>query len=119
MSEPTLAIFNRHAPIHIYTDASIDGMGAILKQPQTDGSEKPVAYFSKHFSITEKRKKAIYLECTAIKEAVRRWQYWLMGNHFKIFTDHKPLANMNVKVRTDEELGDITSYLSQFDFEII
>ena len=42
-----------------------------------------------------------------------------MGNHFKIFTDHKPLANMNVKVRTDEEIGDITSYSSQFDFEII
>lgn len=26
---------------------------------------------------------------------------------------------MNVKVRIDEDLGDITNYLSQFDFEII
>ena len=49
MSEPTLAIFNRKAPIHIYTDASLEGMGAIIKQPQIDGSEKPVAYSSKKF----------------------------------------------------------------------
>ena len=26
---------------------------------------------------------------------------------------------MNIKARTDEELGDLTYYLSQFDFEII
>ena len=119
MSAPTLAIFNRDFPIYIYSDASLEGMGAILKQPQPDGSIKPVAYFSKRFPVTQKNKKAIYLECIAIKEAIKRWQYWLLGNHFKVFTDHKPLAKMNVKVRTDEELGDLTSYLSQFDFEII
>ncbi|KAL7299361.1 hypothetical protein TKK_0007931 [Trichogramma kaykai] len=26
---------------------------------------------------------------------------------------------MNIKARTDEELGDLTYYLSQYDFEII
>lgn len=35
-----------------------------------------------------------------------------------VFSDHKPLENLNVKVRTDEELGDLTNYLSQFDFSI-
>lgn len=34
-------------------------------------------------------------------------------------TDHKPLENLNLKSRTDEELGDLTNYRVQFDFKII
>ncbi|KAK6616789.1 hypothetical protein RUM43_015080 [Polyplax serrata] len=33
-------------------------------------------------------------------------------------SDHKPLEQLNLKSRTDEELGDIVYYLSQFDFTI-
>jgi len=36
-STPVLAIFDSTAPIHIYTDASIEDVGAVLKQPQEDG----------------------------------------------------------------------------------
>lgn len=118
-SQPTLAIFNRNYPIKIYTDASIEGMGAVLKQTQPNGTDKTVAYFSKKFTEGQKKKKAIYLECIAVREAVKFWQYWLLGNKFEIYTDHKPLQNLNIKSRTDEELGDLTNYLSQFDFRII
>lgn len=37
----------------------------------------------------------------------------------KVFSDHKPLEKLNLKARTDEELGDLTYYLSQFNFEVI
>ncbi len=117
-SAPVLAVFDRDKPIHIYTDASIEGIGAILKQPQEDGFEKPVAYFSKKLNEAQKKKKAVFIECFAIKEAIKYWQYWLLGNKFVVFSDHKPLENLNVKIRTDEELGDLTNYLSQFDFTI-
>lgn len=33
-------------------------------------------------------------------------------------SDHKPLENMNIKARTDEELGDLNYYLPQYDFQI-
>lgn len=117
-TQPVLEIFDRDLPINIYTDASLEGVGAILKQTQCDGKEKPVAYFSKKLNETQKKKKAIYLECLAIKEAVRYWQYWLIGKSFTVYTDHKPLENMNLKARTDEELGDLAYYLSQYDFTI-
>ncbi|KMQ86187.1 retroelement polyprotein [Lasius niger] len=117
-SQPILEIFDQELPINIYTDASLEGVGAILKQTQPNGKEKPVAYFSKKLNEAQKRKKAIYLECLAIKEAVKYWQYWLMGKSFTVYSDHKPLENMNIKSRTDEELGDLTFYLSQYDFKI-
>ena len=91
----------------------------ILKQKQYDGKEKLVAYFSKKLAETQKRKKAIYLECLAIKEAIKYRQHWLIGRYCEIHSDHKPLENMNLKARTDEELGDITHYLSQYNFKII
>ncbi|KAK9886419.1 hypothetical protein WA026_016698 [Henosepilachna vigintioctopunctata] len=117
-SQPVLEIFDKDLPIRIYTDASLNGIGAILKQIQKDGKEKPVGYFSKKLNDTQKRKKAIYLECLAIKEAIKYWQYWLIGRKFTVFSDHKPLENLNIKARTDEELGELTFYLSQYDFNV-
>lgn len=117
-SQPVLEIFDKDLPITIYTDASLNGIGAILKQVQKNGKEKPVAYFSKKLNDTQKRKKAIYLECLAIREAIKYWQYWLIGRKFTVFSDHKPLENLNIKARTDDELGELTFYLSQYDFDI-
>lgn len=117
-SEPILKIFDPKLPISIYTDASIKGVGAVLKQEDKNGVNKPVAYFSKKLTETQKKKKAIYLECLAIKEAVKYWQHWLMGREFTVYSDHKPLENLNIKSRTDEELGDLTYYLSQYNFKI-
>ncbi|KAI4497557.1 hypothetical protein M0802_007327 [Mischocyttarus mexicanus] len=105
-------MFDQNSPINIYTDASLEGVKAILKQTQPDGKETPVAYFSKQLKTAQKRKKAIYLECLAIAEAVRYWQHWLIGKTLTVYSDHKPLENINIKARTDEELDDFTYYLS-------
>ena len=116
---PILTIYDPNLPIKIYTDGSIVGLGAVLKQPQSDGNEKPVAYFSKKLTSAQSKKKAIYLEALAIKEAIKFWQYWLIGRPFEVYSDHKPLKDLNIKARPDEELGDLTYYMSQFDFKVI
>lgn len=54
-SQPVLTIFVPNLPIHIYTDASILGVGAVLKQPQKNNEEKTVAYFSKKLNEVQKR----------------------------------------------------------------
>ncbi|GBP53095.1 hypothetical protein EVAR_43381_1 [Eumeta japonica] len=41
-----------------------------------------------------------------------------MGKEFVIYSDHKPLENLNIKARTDEELGDLMHYLSQYNFKV-
>lgn len=56
-SQPILEIFDQNLPINIYTDASLEGIGAILKQIQPNGKEKPVAYFSKKLNEAQKKKK--------------------------------------------------------------
>lgn len=117
-TQPILEIFDQSLPINIYTDASLEGIGAVLKQIQPNKKEKPVAYFSKKLNEVQKKKKAIYLECLAIKEAIKYWHYWLIGKYFTVYSDHKPLENLNIKSRVDEELGELSYYLSQYNFEI-
>lgn len=95
--KPILTIFDPDLPINIYTDGSIEGIGAILKQPQKNGEEKLCAYFSRKLNNAQKKKKAIYLECLAIKELVKYWQHWLIGKRFTVFTDYKPLEKMYIK----------------------
>lgn len=118
-SVPVLAIFDPTAPIYILTDASIEGVGAVLKQPQENNLLKPVFFFSKKLTTSQRTKKAIYIECLAIKEALLYWQYYLIGKKFVIFTDHKPLENFNIKKSKDPDLIHILNYISQFDFDIV
>ena len=94
---PALAIFDLEAPIFIFTDATVEGVGAILKQPQEDNSLKSVFFFSRKLTDAQKKKKAIFIECLAIKEAILYWQLHLIGKKFIVFTDHRPLENFNIK----------------------
>lgn len=41
-----------------------------------------------------------------------------MGKEFLVCSDHKPLADLNIEARPDEDLGDLTLYLSQYNLEI-
>lgn len=55
-SDPVLAIFDPELPIHIYIDASLQGIGAVLKQPQlNEFMKKPVACFSKKLHEVQKK----------------------------------------------------------------
>ena len=69
-SGPVLSIYDQNKPVFIYTHASGEGLGAVLKQPQEDGMLHPVAYFSRRLKPAELKRKAIHLECLAIKQAM-------------------------------------------------
>ncbi|KAK7591003.1 hypothetical protein V9T40_002616 [Parthenolecanium corni] len=117
-SEPCLAIFNPEKETVVFTDASLEGIGAVLKQKQDNGSFKPVAYFSKKLNESQKKKKALFLECLAIKEALNYWRYRLLGIPFEIVTDHKPLENMKINTKFDDELRELILQISQFDYKV-
>ncbi|KAK7601172.1 hypothetical protein V9T40_008613 [Parthenolecanium corni] len=116
--EPCLAIFSPDKETVVYTDASLEGIGAVLKQRQEDGTFKPVAYFSKKLNECQKKKKALFLECLAIKEALNYWRYRLLGISFEIVTDHKPLENMKINTKFDDELRELILQISQFDYKV-
>ncbi len=112
-----MVIFNPNRETIVQTDASLEGIGAILKQRQDDGNFRLVAYFSKKLTEPQKRKKATFLECLAIREALTYWTHRLRGIKFVVLSDHKPLENLKINTRVNEEIRELMLDLSQFDFQ--
>jgi hypothetical protein len=87
------------APIRLYTDASTYGIGAYLCQVVTLANgkieEQPLGFISKSLSDTEKRWSVYEKEAFAIYYACKKWEHYLRGYHFHLFTDHKNLTFLN------------------------
>ena len=90
--KPTvLALYDPAAPTKVSADASSHGLGAVLLQ-LADGSWKPISYASRSMSETERRYAQIEKEALAATWACEKFSNFLLGTHFQVETDHKPLV---------------------------
>ena len=87
VARPVLALYNAETAIEVHTDASKLGLGGILLQKQSDGSWRPVAYFSCSTNSMEQAYHSYELEILALVETVKRFRVYLVGVHFKAVTD--------------------------------
>ncbi|CAB4007683.1 Retrovirus-related Pol poly from transposon [Paramuricea clavata] len=69
-------------------------VGAVLLQPGHDGALQPVAYASRTLNAAEKNYAQIERESLAIVFGVTKFRQYLLGRHFKLLTDHKPLITL-------------------------
>ena len=70
------------------TDASIQGLGAVLSQVQDYGKWHPVAYASRALNPSEKNYSVTELETLAVVWAVAHFHLYLYGNKVTVITDH-------------------------------
>lgn len=87
-SSPVLAYPQLAEPFVLETDASIQGLGAILSQRQSDGNVHPVAYASRSLSQPERNYGITELETLAVVWAVTHFKAYLYGNKVTIYSDH-------------------------------
>jgi hypothetical protein len=76
-SYPVLRLYNPSAQTELHTDASTQGLGAILLQKQADGNWAPVAYFSQVTNKAESNYHNFELEMLAIVKAIQRFHIYL------------------------------------------
>jgi hypothetical protein len=81
---PTLAMSNFNDSFIIETDASGDGIGAVLTQ-----QGRPIAFMSHALGISKQAWSIYAKEMLAIIEAIRTWRPYLLGQKFFIQTDHR------------------------------
>lgn len=117
---PVLAYADYSHPFIVYTDASNQGLGAVLAQVQ-EGKERVIAYASRSLHPSE-RNDANYssfkLELLALKWAVvEKFKDYLTGTNFTVYTDNNPVAHLQTA-----RLGAVeqrwVAQLAAFDYTI-
>ena len=94
------------AELVLQCDASSVGIGATLLQPGPDSTLEPVAYTSRVLNSTEQNYSQIEPESLAIVFGVTKFCQYLLGRHFKLLIDHKPLITLlgeRFKLLTDRK----------------
>ena len=96
-----LRLPNNRFPFTVQTDASDEGIGAVVLQTYPEG-DRPVAYLSKKFTQTQRKWSPMGQECYTFIRALDKWHNYLSGIKFIRETDHKPVTQLNKKAQSNK-----------------
>ena len=102
----------------LQTDASDVGIGGVLSQLDDQGTDNPVAYFSRKLLLREQKYSTIEKECLAIKLATQAFRVYLLGKPFVIQTDHQELEWRDRLKENNAKLSSWSIALQPFRFQV-
>ena len=118
VSAPVLAYPDFELPFHLYVDASQTGIGLTLGQI-IDGKDRVIAYAGRDLNQAERNYSATERECLALIDGIKRFQPYLYGRKFTIYTDHNALKWL---MSIQDPTGRVARWallIQQFDFDIV
>ena len=78
-------------PFVLHTDASGEGLGAVLEQIPDDGTSHPVAYASTTVLPHERRYGITELEALGMVWVLKHFRAYIWGHKTTVYTDHSPV----------------------------
>ena len=115
-SEPILRLPDQAKPYFLRTDASNNGIGAVLMQRHDE--KFPVCYASKKLSSAERNYSTIEKECPAIVCGIKRFHLYLYGVPLVLQTDHEPLKYMDSAKYTNARLMRWAMFLQSYNLKV-
>ena len=116
-SKPVLQLPDFSMPFVLQTDASGEGLGAILLQ-EIDGFRHPVAFASRRLQKREQNYATIEKECLAVVWGILKFQSFLYGQHFTLEVDHEPLKYLTQTKFQNSRLVRWSLIIQQYRFTI-
>ena len=113
---PVLAHYDEDLDVVVQTDASQEGLGAVLLQDGGDGP-RPISYISRGLDDAEKKRHCNELECLALVWALKKLRPYLYGKRFKVETDSSAV-NWLFSKKEVEKFGRWILALQEYDFEV-
>jgi len=113
---PCLRIPDPDGEFEVITDASEDAkaIGAVLMQ-----NGHPVAYESKKLDKHQVNYSVHDKEMCAIMHALDRWRPFLLGKHFKCYTDHRSLVHFKSQSNLNQRQLRWQEKAADYDMEIL
>ncbi|GBG72717.1 hypothetical protein CBR_g12285 [Chara braunii] len=114
---PVLKLPDPTLPFVLTTDASQYGIGAVLQQDDGNGL-RPVEFMSMKIKTQKLQDSTYEKELYALVSALKHWKHFLLGRHFKIFSDHSTLQWLKSQGELNDKLARYIQFIDLFDFEL-
>ncbi len=102
----------------VTTNASNTQVGGVLSQTQSDGTNRPVGYFSKKLNPTECRYSATDKKALTVLLTCRNFHHYLWSSHFTEVTDHQPLTSIFKREIKLPRMNRWDLEMSEYDYNI-
>ena len=89
-----------------------------MSQFDDEGTDHPIAYFSRTLLPREQRYSTVEKECLAIKLGTQAFRVYLLGRAFIIQTDHRALQWLDRLKETNSRLTRWSLALQPFQFKV-
>ncbi|GBG62465.1 hypothetical protein CBR_g30786 [Chara braunii] len=114
---PVLKLPDPTLPFVLTTDASQYGLGPVLQQDDGNGLRR-VEFMSKMIKTQKLQDSTYEKELYALVSALKYWKHFLLGRHFKIFSDHSPLQWLKSQGELNDKLARYIQFIDLFGFEL-
>ena len=109
-----------HGILTLTTDATDKAIGGVLHDNRTDGTNVPLAVFSRKLSVAERNYSAFDKKPFAIFAATQKFQRLIEGRYCVVFTDHKPIiASFRKTTNHSPRQSRQFSFLSEFIDDVV
>ena len=118
-SAPILVFPDWNKEFHVHVDASSTAPGFFLAQPSEGDLDHPIAYASRKLSLDKQNYTMTEREGPAMVCALQKLRNYLLGGHFKMFTNHSSLQYLVNKSVLGGRICRWLLLFQEFDFEIV
>lgn len=115
---PVLAFADYSKTFYISVDASFHAVGGYISNDPPP-NDKPIEYFSKSLSDTQKNYATTHKELLAIILGLERFRHYIYGKKFVLYTDHEALTYLFNQNKVGSRLTRWKLELSEHDFDVI
>jgi hypothetical protein len=119
VTAPILIFPDWSKEFNVDVDASSIALGAILAQLGAGDIEHPTAFASRKLSTSEINYSTTEREGLAKVYALHNFRNYLLGGHFKMFTDHSALKYLVNKTMLGGRICRWLLLFQEYDFEIV
>ena len=116
---PIVIFPNWKKEFHVRVDASCIALGEVLTQVGGGELVHPIAFGSRRLSKAEKNYSTTECEGLAMVYALQKFRHYLLGGHFKMYTDHSVLKYLVNKPVLGGRIYICLLLFQDYDFEVI